>query len=278
MEYKDKVQLDYHGFINGSSLVSLTSNDWGKWIQDQLNGRGITVSVSKGRSGEPPSFLFLDEIPNLKSSDRVKAYRGIEQCLDRAYKIRTNSSAESDWGDIPLDDLLFLVGGVEDKYEEINSEWNFRHQDTYFAERSDKITRFLDVIEARPDVEENDVYAGVLQALNGTKSKLPYEFWVKALGKSPRYAALCFGGASNNSPYDGINLLPYIDWSDEEVKCVMKGNLPLFYQDYHKDKDVMEAIERKKQELSKSVQSLFDEVKKDVLFMEENRENILDNN
>ena len=264
MSYKTKVHLDDFGYVESDSLTVLTSDDWKEWVHDQLHGRGIIISVGKDRIGEPPSALFLDEIQNLEFSNRVKAYHGIEQCLDRAYEVITWNRSRSEWTDGPLDDLLFLVGGAEEKYEEINSEWSFRHQDTYFADRTDKITRFLDVVEARPDLEEGDIYVRVLQTLNGIKAKLPYEFWVNSLRKSPSYAALCFGGASENSPYDGINLLSHIDWSDEEVRGIMVGNLPLFYQDYHKDTEVMEAIERKKQELPKSVQSFFNEAKKDA--------------
>lgn len=259
MTYEKKVRVDDQGIIQKKSLVALTSQDWNDWVNDQLHQRG---KVSAFVEGESPESLFLELVPYLDGSQRFKAYDGALQCLDRAYDVRKKETPEKDWGDIPLDDLLSLVGGIETKWEGNDCH----NQDVYFGIRSDAITRFLDVVESKPSFtfseKSRDLYFRTLQALCGTEAKLPYEFWAKHLKKSPRvYGMICFSGAANNSPSDGIKLLSHVDWSDEEARNRMEGSLLSFYHEHYRFKDIIEAIERKKLELPQEAQEVFDEAK-----------------
>ena len=259
MGYNTKVQVDERGIIQKESVVDLTSQDWGTWIEDQLHGRGLVHAFVEGELAES---LFLELVPYLELPQRFKTYEGIIQCLDAAYKNKKSGARKKSWTDIPLDDLLSLVGGIETKWEGSDCQ----HQDTYFGSRSYSLTRFLDVVNAKPTFifseDSRDIYFRVLQALCSTEAKLSYEFWAKHLQKSPRvYGMLCFSGAANNSPYDGINLLSHVDWSDEETRNRMEGSLLIFYGDNHANIEVIAAIEKKKLELPLKVQAIFDEAK-----------------
>lgn len=257
MAYETKVRIDDRGTIQKKSLVTITPQDWSDWVKDQLhNQRKVFPFVD----GEAPESLFLGLIPHLDSPQRFKAYEGVKQCLDKAYEIRKNKTVSAVWGDVPLDDLFSLVGGIES----ICEKEDYRHQDVYFGIRQEQLTRFLDVVEAKPSFtffEENrDLYFRVLQALCGTEAKLSYEFWAKHLEKSPAvYGSVCFSGAANNSPSDGITLLSHVDWSDEEARIRMEGSLLSFYYENHKFTDIIEAIERKKLELPTEAHDVFEQ-------------------
>ncbi len=273
MGYESKVQVDEQGIVRRESLVGLTSGDWGAWVKDQIHEKQRVFFI-RDRGDYSTTSIFTDLIPDLEASGRFKAYEGIAQCLDRAYEDRKPGTESADWNDIQLDDLLSLVGGVETKFE----GHDCTHQDTYFAERANAIARFLDVVEPRPCFEfsetERDLYFRTLQALCGTEAKLPYEFWAKHLEKSPSaYGFVCFSGASNNSPYDGINLLSYVDWSNEDARQRMNGSLLSFYYDHHGDSKVIEAIEKKKLELPKETHKVFTEAKEEAAeLVEKDRE------
>ena len=122
------------------------------------------------------------------------------------------------------------------------------------------------MVEAKPSFEwsetKRDLYYRTLQALCGTEAKLPYEFWVEHLQKSPGiYGPVCFSAAANNSPEDGIRLLSHVDWSKEEARDRMDGSLLSFYYDHHANLNVMNAIEQKISELPVEAQPVFPEAK-----------------
>ena len=252
MGYATKVELDNNGYVQRESLVSLTSADWGDWVEDRIHDR-IKLMV-RGDRDDINISLFSRLICNLETPQRTTAYEGIRQCLDRAYERRAHDGA--DWGDNSLDDLLLLVGGVETK--PVGD--NYIHQDTYFAERSEVITRFLDIVIPSPDSSypDIDVYSRLLQTLCGIEAKLPLEFWLKQLQVSQGYAPLCFSGASYNSSDDAIELLSHVDWSSAKNRDRMELTLFYFYFVNHDNPEVSKALERKKQSFSQEVQPLFE--------------------
>jgi len=268
MDYEIKVQLDDFGTVQPDSLKSLTSEEWGNWVQDQIHGIQ-RVRFSGDHTAYPRDYsttsIFSDLIPDLEASERVKAYGGIVQCLDRAYEDRESNLEGSVWNDVQLDDLLFLVAVVETRTE----GHNCTHQDTYFAERVDTISKFLDVVEPRPSFEysetKRDLYFRTLGALCGTEAKLPSGFWHEQLKKSPSvYAPVCFEGATNNSPYDGISLLSHVNWSNDLTRNRMADALMFFYYQNHGDEEVIGKIDRKKLELPEEVQPIFAEAKQEA--------------
>ncbi|MFA6462227.1 MAG: hypothetical protein WCV90_08250 [Candidatus Woesearchaeota archaeon] len=256
MGYDTKLVIDDQGALKIDSLTALTSEDWGDWIRDQLQER-MVVMIS-GEHEDDSTSVFSRHVPYLDPSERIKAYEGITQCLDGAYQERKDDSKRSQWNDHFLDSLLFLTGDIESRSERDG----FNHQDDYFAQRSELITRFLEILEAKPSLSSSrkkiDLYGRTLQALCGTQSKLPLEFWNKQLELSPSvYGSVCFSGASYNSPYDGIAIISQVDWS-ERTKWTMHGSLLYFYHKHYGDKEVIEAIERKKLELPARAHEVFD--------------------
>lgn len=265
MGYEATVKVDDYGTVQKDSLTALTSEKWGAWVNDQIHEKQ-RVMFGRDKGDYSTTSIFSDLIPDLERSERFKAYEGIKECLDRAYEDRKSNHEGFEWNNAQLDNLLLLVCGVETRDE----GWDCTHQDTYFAERVNTISRFLDVVESRPSFEllgtEHDLYFRVLQALNGVEAKLPYEFWSEELQKSPSvYADVCFSGAANNSPYDGINILSHIDWSTYgETRSRMQNSLMFFYYVHHSDSEVIGTIDRKKEEFPEEVQQIFVEAKEEA--------------
>jgi|GEM_PF-2707548 len=257
MSYLNKVKVSDEGELDLDSLTSLTSLDWKEWIKERLHG-SMDLMINEGHDGDETS-IFTSYVPELDYAVRVKAYEGIANNLNQAYEERKSGSSLT-WDDRSLDMLLFLTVCIETQSEGIKSV----HQDNYFAEKGEIITRFLDVIEAKPSFKsEVDLYARTLQALCGTQTKRPLEFWNTQLNISPCvYGSLCFSGACYNSPYDGITLLPKVDWSNKECEGRMHGSLLSFYIEYKDDAEVMAAIERIKPSLPKRVIKVFNFNKK----------------
>ena len=256
MTYETKVKIDDLCFVQQESLLTLTAEDWNEWVTDRLHNKD-KIGSELGKGDYAPSEIFNKIIPYLEYAQRTTAYEGIVQCLDEAYEQKKSRSNDL-WGDDSLNDLLFLTGTIE--YQEDDEDP--KPQDNYFNKKSDKIMRFLDVVESKPrsvDEKSLDLYATTLLSLGDINAKLPYEFWLRNLQRSPsRYAHICFGGAMVNSPYDAFKLLPHIDWSDEETRDQMFTYLSVM-EDF--DRDTAKAFEEHKAQLPKIAQDIIDDAK-----------------
>ncbi len=228
MAYLEKVIFDDWGVPSAESLEELTEEEWASWVNDELHGRyrfPISNGYNKGWSYPRSDQLLQMAIPELSETARLKAYAGIESCLDAAYD--TLKNAGSDWGPEPLRMLFFLTGLIE-KHAEDSSATPKTAPDNYFAARTEKLVRFLDILDPNPaDWERRspdhvDPYYTVLQALVNLKSKMPLDFWRTHLAVSPTiYATICLSGAAESSADDVLSLLPAVQWSDTKTRSYL---------------------------------------------------------
>lgn len=262
MTYKEKINVvrDGNGYecLDLGSLDSLTVDEWSFWMQDRLDG-GKDRIISPGmRDQDGLYYIFSGTVPNLKSTTRTTAFKGIEKCLDEAYRERKDGSKKK-WTDEMLDGLLMIIAGeVEFKSEGLKSV----RQDTYFTDRQELIRRFLDVVNPIKSHENgsdvSDVYSRTLQALIAVGAHYDFDFWKNKLGHvSP---VICFAGALANSPYDAIKILSYIDWSNEDAQHMPANILP-FLNENKENPEVMKALEEAKKTLPEEAVSIIEKIK-----------------
>jgi len=63
----------------------------------------------------------------------------------------------------------------------------------------------------------------------------------------------------NNSPYDAIQLLSEVDWSNEHTRQLIGTYIELFYMDYKDDQSVIDALQEQAKVLAGEAQQTIQE-------------------
>jgi hypothetical protein len=208
--------VDERGWLDRSSVASLSKDELRDWVAARLHGRD-TLVPGDGRQGEYPHHLFASIYPELDRDSR-SYIRDIVQEFLRDMARNENTT----WRGGAAHALLLLAQRLHER-EFIAPIREMAESGKFFVNHIEELSE--------------DVHRRLLQSLVALDWKAPVEFWHEQFRLAPtRHAGVAIAGLRITDPQHAIDLLPHLPWDDESVqdqtRVALRGLLQVYPHSY----------------------------------------------
>lgn len=244
--------LDHSGELDVEAVNQLPRHQLRDWIFARLHGRDFTVPLD-AKQGEPPYLVFVRMYDEVDRDTRAYV-RSIVQEFLRDVAQRAEGEDGPEWSSDEIVDLLLLAQHLEED-EFAQPVLHMVREEVFLAEPRDL-----------------HVHYWLVQTLVslGWNQALP-EFWVRQLQVDlQEFSVLVFTALSRISPHAAAQVLPRIDWNDDEVVRKMRRALQSL-QDTYSRAQAIAAVSRVWGELPPRARDVLSSVYADFRIVREQR-------